>query len=200
VTSSDGIVVIGPMVTLKTLAEGPDGVLRRFAEHVADPEVRGTATVGGNICAAPSNRGGTWGDLGAALIGLGARVRSTGRGGERLEPIEDFLAGDRNRRLVLGIEYDDVARRWAADGMRRRHAHSYAVAAVAICERGGELRVGVAGVGQTAVRCRTVEETRDPGDVLRDVDPADDAVASAAYRRKVLPMLVARALARLEPA
>jgi carbon-monoxide dehydrogenase medium subunit len=197
VTSTGGVVVIGPMVTVKTLAEGPDGVLRRFAEHVADAEVRGSATIGGNICAPPGARGGTRGDLGAALIALGARVRSTGSGGARLEPVEDFLADDRSRRLVLAIEHDDVPRRWAVDGMRRRHAHSYVVAAVAICERDGELRIGAAGVGPTAVRCRTVEQTRDPADVLRDVDPADDAVASAAYRRKVLPMLVGRALGRL---
>jgi CO/xanthine dehydrogenase FAD-binding subunit len=159
--------------------------------------VRRSATIGGNICAGPGRHGGARGDLGAALIALGARVRSSGPGGERTEPVEDFLQGGREGRLVLEVEYDDVPRRFAADGMRRRHAHSYAIANVAVCERDGELRVGVAGVAPAAVRCRTVERSGDPRDVLADVEPADDAVASAAYRRHVLPLLVARALDRL---
>jgi CO/xanthine dehydrogenase FAD-binding subunit len=36
--------------------------------------------------------------------------------------------------------------------------------------------------------------------VLRDVDPVDDAVATAAYRREILPLLVRRALDELENA
>ena len=36
--------------------------------------------------------------------------------------------------------------------------------------------------------------------VLRDVDPVDDALATAAYRREILPLLVRRALDELETA
>jgi CO/xanthine dehydrogenase FAD-binding subunit len=49
------------------------------------------------------------------------------------------------------------------------------------------------------VRCRTVEQSRDPEDVLQDVDPVDDAVASAEYRRKMLVVLVRRALDEVGP-
>lgn len=198
VTRADGTVRIGAMTTLAALAEGDDPLLAAFAGHVADYEVRRNATLGGNICAGAGGRGGSRGDMGAALIALGARVRSTGRGGERTEPVEDFLASDRSGRLVLELEYDDAPRRWGADGMRRRHAHSFLVAAVAVCERDGELRVGAAGVAPTAVRCRAVEQSRDPVAVQQDVDPQDDAVASGAYRRKILPMLLRQALDRLE--
>jgi len=40
--------------------------------------------------------------------------------------------------------------------MRRRHAHSYLVAAVAATtlDDGSDLRLAVAGAGATAVRCR----------------------------------------------
>jgi carbon-monoxide dehydrogenase medium subunit len=196
--TADGVVRIGAMVTVDALARSAGGVLQQYAEHVADEEVRRNATIGGNICARPGAHGGTRGDLGAALIALGARVRSTGTGGERTEPVEDFLSGDRNGRLVLEVEYDDVPRRFAADGMRRRHAHSYAIANVAVCERDGALRVGVAGVAPFAVRCRTVEQSRDAADVLNDVEPIDDAVASAEYRRHVLPIVLGRVLERLE--
>jgi carbon-monoxide dehydrogenase medium subunit len=164
---------------------------------VGDREVRAGATVGGNLCAS-AGLGSQRGDLGAPLIALGARVRSTGKGGERTEAVEDFLAGERSGRLVLGIEYDRPTGAWSAQTLRRRHAHSYAIANVAICSSGEEIRVGVSGVGPSAVRCRSVEQTRNAEDVLEDVDPVDDAVATADYRRRMLVVLVRRALDELE--
>ena len=192
-----GIVRIGAMVSVGELAEGPDDVLARFAREVGDLEVRASATVGGNVCAPPGHEA-QRGDLGAPLIALGARVRSIGGGGERTEPVEDFLVGDRGARLVLEIEYDRPSGAWSAQTMRRRHAHSYAIANVAICSNADGIRVGVSGIGPTAVRCRTVEQSRNADDVLTDVDPVDDAVASAEYRRKMLTVLVRRALDEVE--
>ena len=188
-----GVVRIGAMVSVGELAEGPDDLLARFAREVGDLEVRASATVGGNVCAS-AGLGAQRGDLGAPLIALGARVRSTGSGGERTEPVEDFLGGDRGARLVLEIEYDRPSGAWSAQTMRRRHAHSYAIANVAICSAADGVRVGVSGIGPTAVRCRAVEQSRNAEDVLKDVDPVDDAVASAEYRRKMLAVLVRRAL------
>ena len=192
-------VVIGAMVPIAALLDSPEAALSGVARHIADREVRQSATVGGNLSAA----GGTdsqRGDLGAPLIALGARVRSAGAGGERVDAIEDFLTGDRTRRLLLEIEYDRFERRTGSTGLRRRHAHSFAIAAVVACARpdGSDLRVAVSGVGPTAFRCRTVETSRDAADVLHDVEPVDDAVASAAYRRAVLPKLVREALDQLE--
>jgi CO/xanthine dehydrogenase FAD-binding subunit len=194
---ADAAVAIGAMVTLATVAATGDPVLARFASEIADGEVRVAATVGGNLCA-PSTDGAQRGDLGAPLIALGASVLSAGDDGARTEPVEDFLAGDRSRRLVLGVQYDAGERAWAAETMRRRHAHSYSVASVAVCSSDGALRIGVSGVAPTAVRCRAAEESGNPDDVLKDVEPVDDALASAEYRRKVLPLLVRRALDRLE--
>jgi carbon-monoxide dehydrogenase medium subunit len=189
------------MVSIAALTDAPDDVLAEVARHVANGEVRRGATLGGNI-AAPAATDSQRGDLGAPLIALGARVRSTGADGERTEPIEDFLAGDRSGRLVLEVEYDRFDRRSAVSALRRRHAQSYSIANVVACSRadGSELRIGVSGVGPTAIRCRSVEQSREPSDVLDDVDPVDDAVASAAYRRSVLPKLVRQALDQLEPA
>jgi aerobic carbon-monoxide dehydrogenase medium subunit len=181
------------MVPVAALAEMEDGPLARFALQVADLEVRAAATIGGNLCA-PAGYEAQRGDLGAPLIALGARVRSDGKGGERVEPVEDFLAGDRSGRLVLEIEVDASSGAWSAQTLRRRHAHSYAVANVAICSTADGLRVGVSGIGPTAVRARVVEQSRSAEDVLKDVDPVDDAVASAAYRRKMLVVLTQRAL------
>jgi carbon-monoxide dehydrogenase medium subunit len=197
-TSGD-VVRIGATTTIAALIDGTDDLLTNFAEHVGDGEVRRTATVGGNLCATPGI-GAQRGDLGAPLIALGARVTSTGKGGERTEPVEDFISGDRAGRLVLSIEYDRPGGKTAAEMMRRRHAHSYAVVIVAIAEVGGGIRVGISGVGPFAVRGRSVEQSRKAADVLHDVEPVGDALASAAYRRKMLPLLVQRALDQLESA
>lgn len=195
---TDGDVVrIGAMVPVAVLADGADDLLGRFARQIGDREVRVSATIGGNLCATPG-LGAQRGDLGAPLIALGARVRSTGKGGERTEAVEEFLAGAGNGRLVLEIEYDRPSGKTAAEIMRRRHAHSYAIANVALYESNDGLRVGLSGVGAHAVRSRSVEQSRNPDDVLQDVDPVSDALASAEYRRKVLPLLVRRALDQLQ--
>jgi carbon-monoxide dehydrogenase medium subunit len=194
-----GRVVIGAMVPVSALVDSDEPVLAAAALKIADGEVRRNATVGGNLCAsaaADAQRG----DLGGPLIALGAQVTSAGADGERTEPVEDFLAGDRSGRLVLSVSYDQTARRSASVGLRRRHAHSYSIAGISACSTGAELRLAVTGVGPTAVRCRTVEQSRNPDDVLQDVTPVDDAVASAGYRRAVLPKLVRKALDQLEPA
>jgi CO/xanthine dehydrogenase FAD-binding subunit len=199
VRTEGGRTVIGAMTPVQALVDHPVEILAETARHIADAEVRRSATVGGNLCAAAAADA-QRGDLGAPLIALGAKVRSTGAGGERSEPVEAFLDGDRSGRLVLEVEFDDVERRTAGDGLRRRHAHSYAIATVvgAVRTDTSELRLAAAGVAPTAVRLRTVEETRDPNDVLKDVQPVDDAVASAAYRRTILVKLVREALDRLE--
>jgi CO/xanthine dehydrogenase FAD-binding subunit len=197
--ASGDVVRIGATTTLAAVVDGTDDLLTRFAERIGDREVRRTATIGGNLCATPGI-GAQRGDLGAPLIALGARVHSTGKGGERTEPVEDFLTGDRAGRLVLSVEYDRPADRCGFEIMRRRHAHSFAVANVAVCESGDGLRVGISGIGPIAVRARSVEQSRNADDVVKDVDPVTDALASADYRRKMLPILVRRALDQLESA
>jgi CO/xanthine dehydrogenase FAD-binding subunit len=196
----DGDVIrIGAMVTVAQLVGGPIELLAQVAEDIADREVRAAATVGGNICARPSP-GVQRGDLGAALIALAAQVRSAGRGGERTEPIEDFLAGDRDGRLVLEVEVPKPNGKWAVEAMRRRHAHSYAIANVAVCSNGDGLRIGISGIGGPAARARAAEQSRNADDIVKDVQPVDDAVASAEYRKQVLPILLRRALEKLENA
>lgn len=195
--AGNDVVRIGAMTTIAAVVSETDDLLTRFAEHVADGEVRRTATVGGNLCASPGV-GSQRGDLAAPLIALGARVRSTGRGGERTEAVEDFVAGDRSGRLVLSIEYDRPSGKGGAEMMRRRHAHSYAIANVAVCRTNGDLRIGISGVAPLGVRARSVEQSGNPDDVLKDVEPVSDALASADYRRKILPLLLRRALDQVD--
>ena len=165
------------------------------AQRVADLEIRGQATVGGNVCAPPGGEA-PRGDLQAPLIALDARVPSGGPGGERTESVEQFLAGGAEGRLVLGVEFDDPSA-GAYVSLRRPHAHTYTILAVAAAETPNGLRVAVFGAGPRARRCPSVEASRDPQAVLKDVEPHDDVLASAWYRSKVLPGLVQQALGQL---
>ena len=131
------------------------------------------------------------------MIALGAQSLD-GKGGERTEPVEDFLAGDRTGRLVLELEYDKPS--------QARGRHSRCGAGTRTPTRSRTLRSARPGTvsasvcpasGPVAVRARAVEQAATK-DVLKDVDPVDDAVATAEYRRKMLTVLVRRALDEVE--
>jgi CO/xanthine dehydrogenase FAD-binding subunit len=194
ITHDGGRVTIGAATPMSAL-EGGDEPLASAASNVADPEIRGQATVGGNLCTEASAEA-PRGDLQAALIALGATVRSGGKGGERSEPVEDFLA-DRAGRLVLDVSYDDAPRQTGYASARRPHSHHYTILAVAAAKRDDELRVAATGMGAHAVRLTAVEQSGSAADALKGLEPRDDALASAWYRSQVLPRLVERALGNL---
>jgi aerobic carbon-monoxide dehydrogenase medium subunit len=189
---------IGAAVPVAELVESPARILAAAAANVGDAEIRAQGTVGGNVCA-PPGREVPRGDLQAPLIALGAQVRSTGAGGERIEPIEEFLAGgDRAARLVLELSFEDAERPQGYAAIGRPHAHTYTILSAAVARDGDGLRVAVGGAGPTAIRCGAVEASGDPEDAAKDVRPVDDALASAWYRSKMLPVVIRRALAELE--
>jgi aerobic carbon-monoxide dehydrogenase medium subunit len=186
-----GDLVIGAGVRIADLLDAPEP-LGAAARHVADPEIRNQATIGGNLCAPP---GADYprGDLQAPLIALGATVRSAGAGGERSEPVEDFLAGDPSSRLVLEIQIP-TGRRGASAAVDRPHAHAYSILAVAgsSAADGSDIRLAVSGAGPRATK---IADAENPAAGLTF---ADDALASAWYREKMLPVLVARVLSQLK--
>jgi carbon-monoxide dehydrogenase medium subunit len=197
---SNGTIKIGAMTTVSALLDGVPEPLATFAAHVADYEIRGQATIGGNLCAAAGGTTPT-GDLQAPLLALDARIRSVGAGGARTESVDDFLAAGPAGRLVVEIEVD-APKRAATAAVRRPHAHAYSVLAVAAAETANGVRVAILGAGPRAVRAASVEQALAGGasvaeaapNALDDVEPQDDALASAWYRRQVLPGLVERAL------
>lgn len=196
------MVTIGAMTTVAELEQAPEP-LATAAGHVADHEIRAQATLGGNLCAPAGQT--PRGDLQAALIALAATVRSAGRDGERSEAVEDFLAGDREARLVLEVELEEP-RRAAHASAGRPHAHAYTILAACVAETSTGIRVGITGAAPHAIRARAVEGALTSGasaeeaaqKVLDDADPQDDALASAWYRNRLLPVIVRRALDNLE--
>lgn len=202
--SGEGPVSIGAMTRLSTLAASGIEPLASAAADVADLEVRGQATVGGNLCAPPGVES-PRGDVQVALLASGARVRSAGAGGEQIEAIDDFLSAlDSEPRLVLSVELEQPSRSTYLS-QRRRHAHSYAVMTVACTETPDGVRVAAGGVAPRAVRLQAVEQALADGapsadagaKAIEGIDPPNDALASAWYRRSVLPTLVTRALGQM---
>lgn len=201
--ADNGAVTFGAMATLDAVMAAGVEPLSAAAAVVADPEIRAQATIGGNLCAAPGVEA-PRGDLQAPLLAMGARVRSVGPGGERTESVDDYLAGARDR-LVLSVEVDRPTRA-AYITQRRPHSHSYSVMAVAAAEVDGTVRIAAAGVAPHAVRLTSVEQALARGASPADaaaraterVEPHDDALASAWYRREVLPVLVARVIEQLQ--
>ena len=194
VTHDGGTVTIGA-ATPVTALEALDEPLASAARHVGDREVRAQATLGGNLCAGPGAET-PRGDLQAPLIALAARVRSVGKGGEKGEPIEEFL-GDGGGRLVLDVSYEGAADAAGYAAAWRPHVHHYTILAVAAARRGSTVRVAATGVGPHAVRLHAVEQSGNPDDALADAQPADDALASSWYRARILPRLVSQAMAEL---
>ncbi|MDQ3671296.1 MAG: FAD binding domain-containing protein [Actinomycetota bacterium] len=190
---------IGAMTSVQDLVELP-APLGMCAAHVADLEVRAQATIGGNLCA-PVGRDAPRGDLQAALLALDAQVRSTGAGGERTDSVEGFLA-DRDGRLVLDVSFEEPSAGGFAR-LDRPHTHDYSALTVCVARStDGTTRIAVAGVDGPAVRLPSAEaKAGDPAAAgkaaLADVTFADDALASAWYRERTLPVLIGRALGDL---
>jgi CO/xanthine dehydrogenase FAD-binding subunit len=193
---------IGAMTTVAELETAVEP-LGTSARGVADGEIRAQATLGGNLCAPPGAES-PRGDLQGPLIALAAQVRSACSGGERTEPVEEFLARDGEGRLVLDVAFDAPSAS-AFASVRRPHAHAYTILAVSGARTGQELRLAACGAAPHAVRLTSVERAlaggAEPQDAARraleDVTPADDALASAWYREQTLPVLVTRVLNEL---
>lgn len=171
------------------------------AVNVADLEIRGQATVGGNLCAGEGPDT-PRGDLQGALLAVGATVRSAGAGGVTEEPLEEFLPKRRDR-LILDVSYDEPAA-GAFVALDRPHTHHYTALAVSAARLGdGSTLVAATGAGWHGLRLRSAEAVADDppaaGEAaLADVTLHDDAIASAWYRGKALPVLVRRALTELK--
>jgi aerobic carbon-monoxide dehydrogenase medium subunit len=196
-------VTIGAMTPVQELVDMP-APLGPCAANVADLEIRSQGTVGGNLCAQEGYEA-PRGDLQSAFLALGATVRSAANGEVVEEPLEDFLP-KRRERLLLAVSFDEPAA-GAFAGLDRPHTHDYTALAVSGARSAdGTLRLAATGAGSWGARLPSAEAAA--GDLaaageaaLQDVSPHDDALASAWYRSKVLPVLVRRVLDQLkEPA
>jgi CO/xanthine dehydrogenase FAD-binding subunit len=187
-------VTIGATTPVQALLDLP-APLGPCAANVADIEIRSQGTVGGNLCAGDSGEA-PRGDLQGAFLALDATVRSAAGGEVTEEPLEDFLPR-RAGRLLLSVSFDEPAA-GAFAGLDRPHTHDYTALAVSGARAAdGTIRLAATGAGSHGQRLRSAEGG-DAEAALGDVTPHDDALASAWYRTKVLPVLVRRVLDDLQ--
>jgi len=203
---------VGALATADELARLPlvkecAPLLSAAAASLGARQLRSSATIGGNVCSGLANA-----DLSTALVALDASVVVEIGGGHRHDiPIADFLAGvaDGSSRgsLVVAIDVPVPDRRWAFVKMQTRRSFEMAIVSVAISGMrvalGGVARSPVLAAGASRVLARgplTRELAREAARAAAQIDsqPADDAHASARYRRALVETLVYHALTQTE--
>jgi CO/xanthine dehydrogenase FAD-binding subunit len=205
----DGVTINGTTITIG--ATTPISALLGLAEHaqaladcarnLADYEIRGQGTVGGNLCVGQGPEA-PRGDLQGALLALDAHVRSAGTNGELTEPLEEFLV-HRHQRLILDVSFQRPAAS-AFSVLEYPHTHEYTVLAVTgVRAADGTIRLAATGLAGPGARLRAAEAVASDIEAAgsaaaSDVSFADDALASAWYREQTLPVLVRRVLTQLE--
>jgi carbon-monoxide dehydrogenase medium subunit len=183
-------------------------------QHVAHPQIRNRGTVCGSLAHADSSA-----ELPAVMIALGARMAVAGASGRRSVGADDFFRFHLTTalepdELLLAVEFDDPPPRsygaFAEFAPRRGDFCLAGAAVTATFGAGGTVdrcRVVAAGVAPTPLRLASVEElitgsgldsatlAAAQAAAQREVSPAGDAHADAAYRRQLVSVLTRRALA-----
>lgn len=217
--ASNGHVALGAVATLSSVAMG--GVrdvhiplLQEAAHHVGGWAIRNMGTVGGNLFAPPPS-----GDFAVALLALDARVKLISARGERVLSLADFYTGFlttalRPDELLVEIQVPKPAGRTAYLKFGRRQANTPSVVTVAVhVEFDGanvkQAAIALSGVGDHPLRSPRAEATlvgapltevaiaRAGALAAEDCDPATDPIASAWYRRTMVPVIVGRTLRQL---
>lgn len=198
INESGGRVTIGGTASLASCA-GLAAPVGACIANIGDNELRAQATVGGNICLDLP-----FGDLRGPLLALDATVRSVGADGETSTPAASFFA-EHDGRLVLDVSYDAPA---AGSFVPLTRHHTVTLTGMAISaarSASGDVRVAATGAAPDARRLSAVEAALASGASATDAaseasqhaEPFDDVLASAAYRSRVLPVLVRRAIEAL---
>ena len=195
------------------LPRGFDG-LKAAAREVGSVQIQNVATVAGNLCNASPAADGI-----PAFLALDAEVTLASVAGVRRMPLASFVLGNRRtmKRSDEILSAVTVPRRLenSASAFLKLGARRYLVISIAmvaanlvIDERGKivEALLAVGACSASALRLRGLEQclrgvTGEPGigrlvkeEHLVEVSPIDDIRATAAYRKEVAQVLVARVL------
>lgn len=224
VADGDGL-RIGALATIQALEVSAlvgkkFSALKQAAAVLGTTQVRNVGTIGGNLAnASPSA------EFAPPLLALGASVRCTGRGGERMIPIEEFFVGPgqtslRRDEVLTEVYVPDLPAGAQCVYLKhslRRMDVAIASASVFIRLDGDtcvEAKIALGAVGPTPFRAQKAEQalkgqrlvgeaadSRLLDEVARIASqesfPIDDLRAFASYRRKLIAMLVGEGLERV---
>ncbi|MBI4523427.1 MAG: xanthine dehydrogenase family protein subunit M [Deltaproteobacteria bacterium] len=187
-------------------------LLPQTATTIADVQVRNQGTLGGSVAHADPA-----GDMPAAVLALGARIKAVGPAGERWIKAEDFFFGF----LMSALEPNEIITEIAVpvlDGLKTAYLKAaqrtsgFAVAGIAVCLKlngGGtceDIAIGVTGVGDKAYRAYSVESAlkskvlapevieEAAAQVTDGIDITEDINGSKEYRSHLARVYTARAI------
>jgi CO/xanthine dehydrogenase FAD-binding subunit len=208
-------VTIGAGVTLaRILAERDLAFLHPVARSIGGPAVRNMGTVGGNLFAPVP-----YGDLAVALLALDALVTVHGSFGARDVGIEDFVQSRERQAgaLVLSVSCTRPA---SAEALRYRKVARITPKGGSVLTLAAHLpissgrvagaRIALGSMAPTPVRARAAERVLEgrPLDAVtidaaasaaaEGTSPADNALASAWYRREIAGVHLRRLLSGQE--
>ncbi|MFC2025497.1 FAD binding domain-containing protein [Chloroflexota bacterium] len=210
--------VIGGLTTIRSIELSPViksrfSCLAQSASQLGTLQVRNRATIGGNICnAAPSA------ETASSLLVLEAKLKLISADGERVVPIESFFLNPgetvlRPHEILTEIRIPNLPPRsgsaYIAGTIRK--ALDLAIVGVAVAttiDKGvlTEVRIALGSVAPTPIRARKAEaliqghqlddeRLHEVGlSAAQEASPIDDIRGSAEYRRKMIAVLVEKAL------
>jgi aerobic carbon-monoxide dehydrogenase medium subunit len=200
----DGELHVGALVRQQRLLEDDlvaarCPLLREAARYVGYPETRRRGTVGGSLAfAAP------WAELSAAAVALDAAIDVRSAGGERTVHARSFFRGPHATvlepgELIVRVRYPlasgGVGAAFHEVSARYRDYAQLAAAAVVTSDGAAELVLLRVDATPFRVDASAALEDEDALEgLLEGIRPEDDVETSAAYRRRLAPVLARRAL------
>ncbi|WP_319518449.1 FAD binding domain-containing protein [uncultured Martelella sp.] len=199
---------IGATTTLDAFGRDPRlAVLSNVIESIASPPIRNVATVGGNLFTANG------GDLAVSLMALDAEAEVASENGTRRTSVAEIVSkGVGHEEIATRVTFDIPDRNsWFFTKAMRRASNSGAIVTIAAhltIEDGlvSTVRLVLGGVAPRPVRALTVEKaligkpldaehvTAAAAAFEEDTELYSDAIASAWYRARVIPVHIRRAL------
>jgi carbon-monoxide dehydrogenase medium subunit len=190
-------------------------VLSQAASKVGSTAIRNLGTIGGNLC---HNEPGA--DLPPALLVLNASVDLRSAKGTRKLRLDEFFRGYFEthievNEILCGIQIPKLDQQASAVYLKHAiSAEDLAIASVAVVlipdgkqlNRAGEVRIGLGGVAPVPFRAAKAENAlkgaalndgsiREAAEIAAtEADPMSDPHGSAEYRRKMVKVLVRRAI------
>jgi CO/xanthine dehydrogenase FAD-binding subunit len=214
---------MGALVTYTRMLELDPGsvALQEAARTIGSPQIRNAATIGGNLgTCSPA------GDTLPVLAALDATVVLSSKRGERRVAFADFMTGPKKsvRRadeLIVAAEWEEAGPAQTYMFAATRNAMAISISGLALVVDRARRRVGVGlgSCGPTIIRAADAERfaaglfeeagwdrPHRPSETAAKefgrlaagaAKPIDDVRGTAAYRRHVLAVMGARALARV---
>jgi carbon-monoxide dehydrogenase medium subunit len=200
----DGELHVGALVRQQRLLEDELvardwPLLREATQYVGYRATRHRGTIGGSLAfAAP------WAELTAAAVALDAAIDVRSARGERTIQARSFFRGPNETaleadELLTRVRFPAPAARSGAafHEVSARYRDYAQVAAAAVVSLDGTAELVLLRMADTPHRidaAAALEDVRAVDHLLASLEPADDIEVSAAYRRRVAPVLARRAL------